>query len=143
MRREKSHVYYSGKPDCFFTCTSALHAGIHKLDDVPTKFTNLGEILVLADYYPEGEPLHFYSKMRKSIFAFDFRISQVEVIPQDWYNKGNYDFAYEWIARVARDPQTHFIFGEGVRLGIFQLDETGQNIKQWLNSLRPARQISQ
>ena len=51
-----------------------------------------------------------------------------------WFNNGKYDFSYQWITRVARDPQTQRIFGEGIRLGMFQLDKTGRTVEKWLSS---------
>ena len=72
--------------------------------------------------------------MCSAIFAFNFKTATVEVIPQDWFNNGQYDFGYQWITRVGRDSKTKRIFGEGIRLGFFRLDETGRNIEKWLRN---------
>ena len=82
---------------------------------------------MLADYAgPSGA-----DKMARAIFAFDWLKSQVEVIPQDWFNTGNYDFGYQWISRVARCSDGSIV-GDGIRLGRFELDETNRRIKKWL-----------
>lgn len=44
--------------------------------------------------------------------------------PQDWYNDWNTDFGYQWVTRVARNPKTGRIHGDGMRIGAFVLDET-------------------
>lgn len=58
--------------------------------------------------------------------------AKVQVISQDWFNSGNFDFGYQWVTRVARDPSTGRIVGEGVRLGAFVLDESGRHVERWL-----------
>jgi hypothetical protein len=55
------------------------------------------------------------------------------VLPQKWFNGGKYDFGYQWITRVQRDPRTGQIVGEGIRLGNFLLDRSGTEIQEWLH----------
>ena len=45
-----------------------------------------------------------------------------------------YDVGRQWIARVARDPESHRILGEAVRVGNFELSEDGQRVERWLNA---------
>jgi hypothetical protein len=56
----------------------------------------------------------------------------IEVLPQDWFNDRSFDFGYQWITRIARDPQSGQLVGEGIRLRPFALDESGTRIKEWL-----------
>ncbi len=56
---------------------------------------------------------------------------EIEVIPQTWYNSGPYDHGYQWVTRVAR-VKGGMIVGEGIRLGVFELDDTGRGIRQWV-----------
>jgi hypothetical protein len=49
----------------------------------------------------------------------------VEVLPMDWWNKGGYDYGYEWVTKIARDPNTANIVGEGIRILPFLLDQYG------------------
>jgi hypothetical protein len=46
--------------------------------------------------------------------------------PQDWFNKSNCDFDYQWITRAIRDPKTNLIHGQGIRLSDFVLDESNR-----------------
>ena len=49
-----------------------------------------------------------------------------ELFPQDWFNSANLD-GYQWVTRVARDPQTGRIHGDGIRISPFVLDDTLRN----------------
>ena len=92
----------------------------------PEEFRMVGEILVIANNIQEmGKP-------HSCIFAFYFRNSNVNVLPQDWFNNGNYDYGYQWICRVARIPKNQQIIGEGVRLGYFLLNDEANEISEWL-----------
>jgi hypothetical protein len=48
---------------------------------------------------------------------------------QDWFNAGAYDYAYEWVTRVARDPRTGFVHGDGIRIGAFVLDDSLRQLR--------------
>jgi hypothetical protein len=132
MRKEKSYRVFHTKPLVQFTYFTTVEPGKHVLRDVPPALAEAGEILVLADYCPGGKPSNQYDCMCRAIFAFAFADNQVEVIPQDWFNNGAYDFGYQWITRVGRDSKTQQIFGEGIRLGFFRLDTTGWTVEEWL-----------
>jgi len=56
----------------------------------------------------------------------------INVYPQNWFNRGAYDFGYQWVTRVARDPSTGKIIGDGIRIRPFVLDDTFENIAAWL-----------
>lgn len=108
---------------------SFLDAGEHPIDS-PPEWTEFEETLVLADHAAGGNG---YDTMHRAIFAFDWIGKKITVIPQDWFNNGKYDFGYQWISRVAR-RQSGRITGEGVRLGFFELDDTGRNVSKWLSA---------
>lgn len=130
MRKEKRRTSYRGGDPQLFEFVTAIEAGEHMLL-TPAAFSGLKEQLVLADFGP-GEALsNHYDKMFRAIFAFDFSRKRVLVFPQKWFNEGNYDFGYQWITRVQRDMDGSII-GEGIRLGVFQLDATATQIKAWL-----------
>ena len=50
-----------------------------------------------------------------------------QLYPQDWFNNGGFDYGYEWVTRVARDPTTGRIHGEGIRIAPFVLDASLRN----------------
>ena len=55
--------------------------------------------------------------------------SSYEHFPQDWFNHGSLDYTYQGVTRVARDPATGRIHGEGVRIDPFVLDDTLRNTR--------------
>ena len=50
--------------------------------------------------------------------------------PQDWFNAGGFDYGYEWVTRVARDPRTGKVHGDGIRIGPFVLDATLRHLER-------------
>jgi|SRR5579859_7093101 len=52
---------------------------------------------------------------------------------QDWYNKGAYDFGYQWPTRVARTSSGRIV-GEGFRIGAFELDDNLSDVRVWLTT---------
>lgn len=91
----------------------------------------LEELLVLVDPPPEPHRRP-PSRADLRLWIIHPRNNSVEVIPQDWFNQADYDFGYQWVTRVARDPKTGRVVGEGIRLGAFVLDKTGRQIESWL-----------
>jgi hypothetical protein len=59
-------------------------------------------------------------------------IKEIEVICVDWFNTEDWDLVYQWITRIARDPKTQKLVCEGIRIGLFQLDETGKKLDRWI-----------
>ena len=47
-----------------------------------------------------------------------------QLYPQDWFNNAGLDYGYQWVTRVARDPVSNRIHGEGIRISPFVLDPT-------------------
>ena len=52
---------------------------------------------------------------------------------RDWYNRGPYDFGYQWPTRAAVDPSDGAIVVEGIRLGLAKLDAAGQQVGRWIH----------
>jgi hypothetical protein len=76
---------------------SHLEAGVYPIS-LRHDWSRFGETLVLASHATPADS----TKAARAIFVFDWCKQQVEVLPQDWFNKGEYDFGYQWISRVAR-----------------------------------------
>ena len=97
----------------------------------PPDFTTLPELLVLVHSTANGVS-DFFQSMHLCIWSVQPSANRIDVYRQDWFNRGAYDFGYQWITRVARDPDTQRVVGEGERLRSFQLDASMQNVEQWL-----------
>lgn len=102
------------------TCVGAVMDVGEYEHDFPPALRHVREILVLA---PSPE---------LRLLVLRPHVNRVEVIPQDWFNQGDFDFGYQWVTRVVREPKTGSIVGEGMRMGVFQLDESGRQVSRWL-----------
>jgi hypothetical protein len=128
MRERKEKV--SGLPSNIIAMSVPcfLSEGKHPITP-PQDYRQFEETLALAEYHPGANG---FNQSFRAIFVFDWVKGEVQVIPQEWFNHGAYDLGYQWIARVAR-MSNGVIVGEGVRLGSFELDETGRQVKTWLS----------
>ena len=91
--------------------------------DFPTEFKKFNDFIITAslrNLYKE--------EVNGNSALLEVKTTDGEILcfPQDWFNKGDYDFGYQWITRVIRDPATKLIHGQGIRLSNFVLDETNR-----------------
>ena len=100
--------------------SAALPAGSHT-HVFPDVMKEAAEILVLAA--PELD--------RLALYVVNPAAGGIEVYPQDWFNQGNLDYAYQWVTRVARVPATGRIRGEGIRIRPFVLDASYRRLASW------------
>jgi hypothetical protein len=130
-----SRFYASSGEVATIALSTALEDGMHSVA-VPPLFRDAGELLILVDSTAAGRcENHFenhFDEMHVRLWALDLAEGRLEIVPQDWFNHGAYDFGYQWVTRMARLPGTGDIVGEGIRLGIFRLDGTKKNIAEWL-----------
>jgi hypothetical protein len=92
----------------------------------PEELQLVHELLLLIEIEAKGHGLlgHFGPKNERALCVLKPRDNTIEVFPLDWWNKGNFDFGYEWITKVARDPMTGNIVGEGIRILPFLMDQS-------------------
>lgn len=58
--------------------------------------------------------------------------NRYRIYPQKWFNKGKFDFTYQWITKIARAPKTGEVVGEGIRIRNFILNSDLTQVKRWL-----------
>ena len=121
--RGRSGIHYNGDAVAKRSYPAAFPAGVTTIF-VPDEFKQLGNVLVLADI---GSSAGYDTPVHTAILDFDFQNQTVTSYPQDWFNKASLDFGYQWISRVWRDQKGR-LCGEGVRIGEFRLDSTGQHM---------------
>jgi hypothetical protein len=106
---------------------TSLPPGEHRVD-LPEWLHVAEELLVLVD--------GTWAKPRRwpclCIWAIRPAHGFIEVLPQEWFNRGDFEFSYEWITRVARDPNGRII-GDGIYLRSFRLDASGTRLDAWLD----------
>jgi len=98
----------------------------------PEKFKVFDEIIAVTDIpnlYPDKKDDEYWGKT--TIVVLKPKENIVYVYPQDWFNKDKYmDFDYQWITRAARNQNNGNICVTGIRLGIYELDETNRQINK-------------
>ena len=80
-----------------------------------------------------GEQSNYHDAMSLRLWIVRPRDGTIDVVPQDWFNHGDYDFGYQWVTRVAREPGGRIV-GEGIRIGPFVLNESGRRVAEWLST---------
>lgn len=90
----------------------------------PESMRSLPELLVLGSVGTHGPK-------NQSVWVMKSSLDTIDALPMDWWNKGDYDYGYEWVTRLARDSKTGNIVGSGVRILPFLLDSSG-NFLGWL-----------
>ena len=93
----------------------------------PDEFKKFGEFILLTELdnlYENPDPNNYWHNTTMLLIKPDS--GWVFSYPQDWFNKSNGDFGYEWITRAIRDPKTNLINGQGIRLSDFVLDESNK-----------------
>ena len=129
MRAAKHKILFDGGTPAAYEFPSNVPEGTHAISP-PAPFLDLPELLVLGDFGPESG--NHFDKMFRAL-VFNFKSREVSVLPQRWFNEGNYDFGYQWVTRVQREDRTGQIVGEGIRLGNFRLDRSGTQVEEWLH----------
>ncbi len=123
FRNSKEPYYSLANPVSSILVPGTLQEGLHHFR-FPKEFETLDEIL-LAVPYPEENAAY-------AIFEIRPAFGTVNVMPQKWFTKKNFDLGYEWITRVARDPATGKLYGDGTRIGIFELSSDGCDLERWV-----------
>lgn len=129
LKNERLYIFRGGKDSKLFSLPTDRDVGEHFIE-FPDEFKNFGELLVLG----HSTATEFQDDPRTQslcIFILHPQINRMEIIPQDWFNTGNLDYGYQWVTRVARDPLSRKIFGEGFRISRFVLDDSLRNVEKW------------
>ncbi len=114
--------YMNGAPLCALHLTLGKDV-LHHTCQISEAFSVFEEIPLLTHIKGVGAVLAVINPKENS----------VSVYPQDWFNNDKEaDFDYEWITRIFKNPETGRYWGRGMRIGVFELDETNRNIKRWV-----------
>jgi hypothetical protein len=129
FKQSNERVYAATPPRSEFDVRRQLPPGTHRIE-VPEAFRGVDELIAVASC-----PAPTRSDAACALFVLYPQAGLVEVLPQRWFTAAEFDVGKQWIARVARDPETHRLIGEGVRMGKFELTEDGCSIERWIEKL--------
>jgi len=103
--------------------------------EFPRAMHDIPPFLMLVSTRPPDKALPVDTGHLEAIYSVSPRTNEVGVIPLDWWNQGDFDFGYEWISQVVRDPQTGNILGDGFRIFPFLARSDGEFIS-WVEEAR-------
>ncbi len=120
MKERDLPLLYDGEPEYVLR----LDTTAPRQDNIefPEPLSDLDELLILChSSHAQAEPSWETSNL--ALLIARPRLGRIEIYPQDWFNTGGLDYGYQWVTRVARDPHTGRIHGEGIRISSFVLNE--------------------
>lgn len=130
MTKEKTSIYHLGGLKDKVEIVTTQIEGKFELDFPDVLKETVDELLILAHSSGIGE--WGYKGNNLCIISVRPKTGTYEFYPQDWFNNGSYDFGYQWVTHVARDPKTQKICGDGIRIRSFVLDKTNRKIERYL-----------
>lgn len=129
FKQSSDRIYAATAPVADFEVPLGLAAGMHNID-VPTELREVDEIIIPTSY-----PAKSADEPAFALYVLYLQAGLLEVLPQKWFTASQYEVGQQWITRAARDSESHRIFGDGIRLGSFLLEEDGCRLERWLEKL--------
>lgn len=126
FKQSADRIYAASPPVADFEVSLSLAPGMHKIE-VPAELAAVDELIVPTSYKAMSSDDPAFA-----LFVFYLQAGLVEVLPQKWFTASQYEVGKQWISRVARDPESHRIFGECVGAGTFLLEEDGCRLAEWI-----------
>jgi len=127
FKQSSDRIYAATPPVAEFLVPVKLPAGTNKIA-VPAEMQTVDELIVptTCAAMTQDEPA-------MALYIFYLQAGLVEVLPQKWFTSAQYNVGQQWITRAARDPESHQIFGDGIRVGSFLLEEDGCRLQEWID----------
>ena len=127
MRRAETPFAALGGPSCAHDIPTTV-AGQRITQRFPEPLSRCQELLILCHSSGvEDSPAADRSNL--ALLVARPGDGSYELFPQDWFNHAGLDYTYQGVTRVARDPATGRILGDGVRIDPFVLDDTLRNTR--------------
>lgn len=133
IKKEKLPYYFNTEPTAEFSFKFNPNETEMKIE-FPEEFKKFKHCLLITELenlYYNPNPNNFWHNT--TILELNLEHGFVYNYPQDWFNKGNGDFGYQWITRAIRNPRTNLIEGQGIRISDFILDNTNRQLKKLKN----------
>ena len=124
--RDAASFVASGRPLCEFSIPTTVASEQRELV-FPEQLRHIEELLILCNSSSIDDSLRSDRSNLALLVACPSR-GTYQLFPQDWFNHANLDYEYQWVTRVARDPRTGRVHGEGIRISPFVLDATLRNL---------------
>jgi hypothetical protein len=118
-----------------FSLSKTMPQGKHHFE-IPDFFHTLDELLIVGEYQTRVR-----NDPRYAIYIVSPKDKVVTVLPQKWFSWHTFTKGDQWISRVIRDFSSGSLFGNGLHLDFFELNEEGTDIKRWIRKedLKPGK----
>ncbi len=126
FKNSSERMYAATAPISEFSVPTTTSAGTHPFQ-YPKEFQPVSELLTVS-----ALPSTAADEASTAIFVLYPNAELVEVLPQKWFTPRTFDLGYQWITRVTRDPESHRIIGDGIRMGSFELTDDGTDMLRWI-----------
>jgi hypothetical protein len=119
-------MYSTVAPVADFEFSAELPEGTHELQ-VPPEFHGMEELGIIATRKAMSN-----EDPSCAVLVLYPHAGLLQILPQTWFNANEFEAGKQWITRIARDPVSHRIIGDGVRISGFRLTEDGKQLENWL-----------
>ena len=126
FKQSTERIFAKVEPAADFEFSAELNEGMHELR-VSEPLRRVKELPMIARRGATGE-----DDAACAFFILYPHAGLVEVLPQRWFNRKQFDVGRQWITRLTRDPVSHRIIGDGARIPAFRLSEDGRELDTWL-----------
>lgn len=126
FKNSADRIYAAVEPVADFEFSAELPEGTHEVR-VPAEFQGVEEVALIASRKALAN-----TDAGCAVFVLYPHAGLVQVLPQPWFNRNEYEVGKQWITRIARDPVSHRLVGDGFRIQPFCLSEDGKHVEEWL-----------
>lgn len=124
---DKNVPYYcDGTPICEMKIKSGIFPRKESIN-IPEPLKSMDELFLIGSNLSVN-----HDESAQTIYNLKIKSKVLRVLPQKWLTADKLDTGYQWITRVTRDPISHRIIGDGIRVGRFELSKDGMNLKRWI-----------
>jgi hypothetical protein len=126
FKRSTDRIYAATSPIADIEVPLDLASGTHSIE-VPPELRSVEELIAPTSYKAMAEDDPAFA-----LFVFYLHAGLVEILPQRWFTRAQYEVGRQWITRATRDPESHRIIGECFGAGTFVLQEDGCRLERWV-----------
>ncbi len=129
FKQSADRIYGSTAPIAEFEVQLGLAPGMHNIE-VPAELRTVDELIVPTSY-----PAKSNDEAAYALYVFYLQAGLLDVLPQKWFTRSQYEVGKKWITKAARDAESHRIVGECFGVGNFLLQEDGCHLDNWIDKL--------
>ena len=129
LARSGLRAFFPGGETDSLEISARLPEGLYSRE-FPAGMREFGEIILFVPTQTRGG--FWRRKHDLRLWLIQPEVGTIEVISQEWFNHGPYHPGTQIPLRAARNPATGQISCEGIRIGVFSLDDAKKNILDWI-----------